>query len=755
MLTPTLHNTHTHNRPIAPVPRWPHNTNEAWLQGKGKAATQQPRTQPAISEGLSSPTGHQQSLSDIGQPQVPMQTDSADPILPRMPHGITQDPPPEAVTLYETKYPIRGPPGRGEGNYYDMDSSAVMNSTHVPRVDQTRWISLRYVAGAGVELNTIVASWGQVVQGVRHVQNGDTRTGLAQVAVATLSVEGVQALMHGSVACSEADGGVVQLRVFVKSPPLSPKSVEVLLSEAVEPVEFLHELSAQAAHEGILLTSDMRAVYASSAETLLNQGVATTQLATLLLNDEYARAARLRLVGKSNGKPTHQVQQRHHQPGRFIARADSKQATYTTHGIELRAKNNELVEIVHALAGRTVLRLQAERDHAIINSQQSIGMAMEVSAIPPKKLDGYVWMPPDNFARIKNLETGSEYAVMANMGCLAISLADLYNLTVGCGPVLSAEHWTVSETLQLRDRPGQVNVKMARICFSREEGMDAALAMDGVNYRGQKITLVKDTVESMKLVPAEFTRVNGTIVRAAAEADPLANPYHMFQMEVVRQFKQGIAEPARCAAESRVNRVIDKEARDDAYYRHSEGMPPKAMSEPGGEILVIVLSEAGLVMKFVMKHAVGETLYGFASRVIEEAVDVEGAPWFAAQHTNPVPRVQLEDGASPVPMKLMMNQEMREVRTTLETRIEGSKTYPALMLAMDFTDESRQAADRVKQRMQMLQDAECSPQVQITGTEGRFIINEGIYIFAGNLLIVVHDVLCLKTSHPSTLCLSF
>ena len=37
---------------------------------------------------------------------------------------------------------------------------------------------------------------------------------------------------------------------------------------------------------------------------------------------------------------------------------------------------------------------------------------------------------------------------------------------------------------------------------------------------------------------------------------------------------------------------------------------------------------------------------------------------------------------------------------------------------MDFTDESRQAADRVKQRMQMLQDAECSPQVQITGTEG-------------------------------------
>ena len=91
------------------------------------------------------------------------------------------------------------------------------------------------------------------------------------------------------------------------------------------------------------------------------------------------------------------------------------------------------------------------------------------------------------------------------------------------------------------------------------------------------------------------------------------------------------------------------------------------MSEPGGEILVIVLSEAGLVMKFVMKHAVGETLYGFASRVIEEAVDVEGIPWFAAQHTAPVPRVQLEDGASPVPMKLMMNQEMSEVRTTLGT----------------------------------------------------------------------------------------
>ena len=717
LLTLTLHTQHTPNRPIAPIPGW-ELINEAWSQGKGKASPQQSKNQPGIPETLPPSAGHQQSFSDLGQPQVPMQTDLGGIGVSVMPHGISQDPPPEAVSLYATQYPIRGPPGRGEGNYYDMNSSAVMNSMHVPRLEQTRWISLRYVAGAGVELNTIVASWGQVVQGVRHVQNGDTRTGLAQVAVAALTTEGVQALMHGSVACSEADGGVVHLRVFVKSPPLSPKSVEVLLSEAVEPVEFLHELSAQAAHEGILLTSDMRAVYASSAETLLKQGVAATQLATLLLNDEYARAAKLRLVGKSNGKPTHLVQQRHDQPGRFIARADPKQATYTTHGIELRAKNNELVEIVHALAGRTVLRLQAERDHAIINSQQSIGMAMEVSAIPPKKLDGYVWMPPDNFARIKNLETGSEYAVMANMGCLAVSLADLYNLTVGCGPVLSAEHWTVSETLQLRDRPGQVNVKMARICFSREEGMDAALAMDGVNYRGQKITLVKDTVESMKLVPAEFTRVNGTIVRAAAEADPLANPYHMFQTEVVRQFKQGIAEPARCAAESRVNRVIDKEARDDAYYRHSEGMPPKAMSEPGGEILVIVLSEAGLVMKFVMKHAVGETLYGFASRVIEEAVDVEGAPWFAAQHTAPVPRVQLEDGASPVPMKLMMNQEMREVRTTLGTRVEGSKTYPALMLAMDFTDESRQAADRVKQRMQMLQDAECSPQVQITGTEG-------------------------------------
>ena len=116
-------------------------------------------------------------------------------------------------------------------------------------------------------------------------------------------------------------------------------------------------MSAQASLDGIWLTPDMKAVYCGAVETLRSQGIETMQLASALLQDEYARASSLRLLGKSNGKPTHGVQERSNQAGRFMARADPKQATYTTHGVEIRAKNNELVEVVHALAGRTVLRL--------------------------------------------------------------------------------------------------------------------------------------------------------------------------------------------------------------------------------------------------------------------------------------------------------------------------------------------------------------------------------------------------------------
>ena len=168
--------------------------------------------------------------SSLGSPQIPLNPQC--PSGPLLPPSISRAPTPAAEELYATKRPLKGPPGRGEGNYYDTSSSAVMNDTHAPRLDQTRWISIRYVARAGVELNSIVAGWGQVVQGIRHVTKGDARTGLSQVTVAAMNEECVRALLQGSVQCSEADGGVAQLRLFVKAPPLSPKSVEIILSNS-------------------------------------------------------------------------------------------------------------------------------------------------------------------------------------------------------------------------------------------------------------------------------------------------------------------------------------------------------------------------------------------------------------------------------------------------------------------------------------------------------------------------------------------